>query len=632
MRPKVKNKITNSLTVKSDTRDEYKTLTYYDYNNFNKKIFRYLGYYSKKLYNQYIFCYQIYEIYKYDIFKNLHDDLAKNININCDTYISNKLSECIDNYILIKNEHKLNNSYIYKKIIEHIRKNNIIVKNSNYENIKNDFIESLKNDTNIRYDKKNYDVLYSNIIINIVKSIYIKNYNVIKENMTNHEEMPFIDNELIDDIKNERILTFDKKNHYKDLIYEKYPNIKGITSDQNIVSKIVRIRNNDIVINLDSTLICNVMNKAYKGYVSYYRLKQLGHKRANKPKFLNDDVFNLIYTGSKAKIIDNKIRLFISDYLSNNFNSLFTDYVCIANNKYVNKKYLKLISNKKIIKKHNYIVGNYYIPQNDNHIYDSRYIYVNIPEKIVEKKIGTIEIVFDKDDVRICISYINDNNNTVTSKIVKSSECISIDLGIKNLMTIYDPIGESSIICGKYLTSINYHYNKKISEAQTNDNSLNLSKYHKKRCNVINNYFNLLVKWMERKFSDKKAIIIGYNNNWKNGVNMGSRTNMIFYNIPYCSLLKKIKYKFFEKNINVILQEESYTSKCDSLSLEEIKKHDNYQGLRIKRGLYSSGKKVLINADLNGAINMRKKLLLENIIDNKRIFNPKKVNIFQEVI
>ena len=51
---------------------------------------------------------------------------------------------------------------------------------------------------------------------------------------------------------------------------------------------------------------------------------------------------------------------------------------------------------------------------------------------------------------------------------------------------------------------------------------------------------------------------------------------------------------------------EAYTSKCDSLSLEEIRYHEKYNGKRIKRGLYSSKTGRLINADLNGAINIMK--------------------------
>ena len=89
------------------------------------------------------------------------------------------------------------------------------------------------------------------------------------------------------------------------------------------------------------------------------------------------------------------------------------------------------------------------------------------------------------------------------------------------------------------------------------------------------------------------------------------------------------------KGIEVVINEESYTSKCDSLSLEEVKCHIKYKGKRMGRGLFSSAKRKIINADLNGAINiMRKYLLKEGIkmkkIEGKGIYNPKKINIHRK--
>ena len=55
--------------------------------------------------------------------------------------------------------------------------------------------------------------------------------------------------------------------------------------------------------------------------------------------------------------------------------------------------------------------------------------------------------------------------------------------------------------------------------------------------------------------------------------------------------------------------EESYTSKTSFLDLEEVKKHDIYQGIRIKRGLFKSSKNITINADVNGALNILRKYL-----------------------
>jgi IS605 OrfB family transposase len=465
----------------------------------------------------------------------------------------------------------------------------------------------------------------------------MKNYNTVKNEMLNHQKFTINDSEIINDIKNNNIRTFELKNRYKRLILRKFE--VNITSDQNIVAKIVRVRIPDIVKKLDSTLVSNVMVKAFSGYSSYYKLIQLGYNKANKPKFLKEDVFNLIYTYSKVKEDTNNkcAKLLISKYISKNFNELFPDYIQLSNNKYIDKKYLIKIKDKKSInKKDNYVVNDNYIPKNNRNIYDSRYIIVNLDDNILEKEKVEIEIVFKNNCVIKHIKYdneiINNSDNFDTEVELSSENCISIDLGVKNLLSIYDPLGQSYIIPGNYLTSINYYYNKKIGDTQRKNNKKIFDIYQTKRKNIINNYFNLIIKWMDNKYKDKKAIIIGYNKDWKNEVSLGSTQNMRFYKIPYCSLLNKIKDRFSDKNIAVILQEESYTSKCDSIGCEEIKKHDTYIGQRVKRGLFSSSKHVYLNADINGAINIMRKLIdIKDIENNKKIFNPQKINIFREV-
>lgn len=61
----------------------------------------------------------------------------------------------------------------------------------------------------------------------------------------------------------------------------------------------------------------------------------------------------------------------------------------------------------------------------------------------------------------------------------------------------------------------------------------------------------------------------------------------------------------------MIFTEESYTSKCSFLDNEPLRKHSIYKGKRIKRGLFKSAKKKLINADLNGSLNILRKVIGE---------------------
>ena len=84
--------------------------------------------------------------------------------------------------------------------------------------------------------------------------------------------------------------------------------------------------------------------------------------------------------------------------------------------------------------------------------------------------------------------------------------------------------------------------------------------------------------------------------------------------------------------IKLIITEESYTSKCDSLCLETIEQHEKYSGKRIKRGLFQSSIEKLINADVNGSLNILRKVvgdseIISKIINRGWLFQPIRVKI-----
>ena len=65
----------------------------------------------------------------------------------------------------------------------------------------------------------------------------------------------------------------------------------------------------------------------------------------------------------------------------------------------------------------------------------------------------------------------------------------------------------------------------------------------------------------------------------------------------------------------------------DALALEEIKKHETYLGKRIKRGLFQSSIGKRINADVNGSLNILRKVA-GNVFLSSRGFvvNPVKIS------
>ena len=53
--------------------------------------------------------------------------------------------------------------------------------------------------------------------------------------------------------------------------------------------------------------------------------------------------------------------------------------------------------------------------------------------------------------------------------------------------------------------------------------------------------------------------------------------------------------------------------------MEPIEKHDAYLGKRVKRGLFKSLDSIKYNADLNGALNILRKVVGNSIFDGKLV-------------
>jgi transposase len=72
------------------------------------------------------------------------------------------------------------------------------------------------------------------------------------------------------------------------------------------------------------------------------------------------------------------------------------------------------------------------------------------------------------------------------------------------------------------------------------------------------------------------------------------------------------------KGIKVIITEESYTSQSSALDRDELPKYGEekplFKGKRLTRGLYRMGTNHLLNADVNGAFNIIRKVI-PDVID-----------------
>ena len=207
------------------------------------------------------------------------------------------------------------------------------------------------------------------------------------------------------------------------------------------------------------------------------------------------------------------------------------------------------------------------------------------------------------------------------------------------------------ILNGKPLKSINQYFNKELSKLKSErplkgkyqDYNYNKSKIETlslKRELKITDILHKASKYLANYCVSHKigTIVFGRNKEWKDSIQLGKQTNQNFISIPFYKLLKMLEYKCKMIGINLVTQEESYTSKCDSLAFEEVKHHTKYKGSRIKRGLFLSSLGKAINADINGALNILRKYLhlkevnefsvVQKIIDRGLLYRPYRISFY----
>lgn len=218
-----------------------------------------------------------------------------------------------------------------------------------------------------------------------------------------------------------------------------------------------------------------------------------------------------------------------------------------------------------------------------------------------------------------------------------------VDTGLNNLMTITSNCFNPMIYNGKPLKAINQLSNKniaklksKLSEQGLRTSSLLKSIYNKRSrrlTDLLHKITTQLVNQLDSYNID--TVIFGHNIGQKQDINLGKVTNQNFVQIPFTQVMKLLKYKCELRGIRFISNEESYTSKCSFLDEENICKHSSYLGKRVKRGLFETSNGKLINADVNGSLNIGRKYLTKVNMYTKQIhedlikfmINPRVVTI-----
>ena len=218
----------------------------------------------------------------------------------------------------------------------------------------------------------------------------------------------------------------------------------------------------------------------------------------------------------------------------------------------------------------------------------------------------------------------------------KKGNIAGIDLGLDNLATV--AINKRGIrpllINGRPLKSMNLHFNNKRDKIQSelkkcNDRYMShkLETLYRKRNNRFNTYMHKASKEIIDYCLEHnvKQIIIGHNKLQKQESKLKN-----FVAIPTFRLIELIKYKAEYQGIEVIETEESYTSITSYLDKEEPIKDNADRLRRIHRGLFKSNKNKIINADVNSAYQIMKKVIGNDVIKpikNNSMFNPIKISM-----
>lgn len=230
---------------------------------------------------------------------------------------------------------------------------------------------------------------------------------------------------------------------------------------------------------------------------------------------------------------------------------------------------------------------------------------------------------------------------------LNAEKFLGIDLGLDNLATCVTSDGSAFIVDGKNLKSYNRLYNKENARLQapkdkqgikgiTRRQYLNLRKRNRR----VNHAMSVAAKRIVNYCIENRIgnIVVGYNPDWKREINISKQNNQNFVQIPHGKLREKLKYLCELYGIVYVEQEESYTSKASFFDDDFLPTYDannsqpyKFSGRRITRGQYKSAAGTVLNADVNGALNILRKCSLISLValqDRGCVSQPRRIRIF----
>ena len=210
------------------------------------------------------------------------------------------------------------------------------------------------------------------------------------------------------------------------------------------------------------------------------------------------------------------------------------------------------------------------------------------------------------------------------SPLKQTGNYAAIDLGIDNLASITFSDGTNPLVVkGAQLKSINQGYNRLIAKAKSKlpanqKTSQGIHRLWRNRELKLQSELHKVTSFLSLYFDEMaiEKVFVGKNQGWKQEISLGKKTNQTFTQIPFTTFISQLTYKCSARGIEVVEQEESYTSKASFVDQDEIPTYGKgnekfaFSGKRVSRGMYRTKNGFLLNADVNGSYNILVKGLL----------------------
>ena len=364
-------------------------------------------------------------------------------------------------------------------------------------------------------------------------------------------------------------------------------------------------------------------------------------------KFLRyEKVYALLKTSDNYKLLNSNMAQQILKSVDSSFQSFFGLLKLAKKGRY---RYQD-IRLPKYLAKDGYaplIIGMIRINQNQLTIpYSQTYkkthdaITITIPPILQDKTIKEIRIIPKQKARFFEIQYTYEIAEV--QRELDITKALAIDLGINNFVTGVTNTGDTFIIDGRRLKSWNQWYHKEmarlksISDRQVSEKKLTKREYQllQKRNRRVYDFMHKSARYVIDYCIAHQigTLVIGYNHTFQQSVHIGRKNHQIFLSIPFGTFREMLSYLCQLNGITFVEQEESYTSKASFFDKDKIPvynddnpKEYSFSGKRISRGMYQCKDGMLLNADVNGALNILRKskvVSLDAIYDRGAVNTP----------